>query len=436
LVLFVFNGILAITEPTAEVHKTNPDTVFIDIDRQSSKLQFCARGTIADRVRSSRIKIGGAISPVTEDNLYRLPTGDNLGRFALPHADHIDWVFIVKMIFSLFAIIFTFDAISWERENGTLKLICANSVSRSSILIGKYLGACGTVMIPLAVGLIVNLIIIMVLGGVIGNLSLDSSYGARIILLITTSFLYISLFILLGLLVSTWVQRSSSSLLILLAFWVVLVIVIPNLAGIIAEHTVKTESEYQISKKRRQIWNTGELDKSKIDTQEDLDRVMEENFLKMIKLINKTASDHQNALVEKRRTARRIAMISPAAIYQFLSESMADSGFERQQGFMKNLRDYYPVYENYVREKVGKIIPWSGWSFSMTITIKDKPMGAMSPAPEHYKGDMSDFPYFSEPRWSVTDSLRVSLNNFAILFLWNILLFISAHYIFVKRSLR
>ena len=59
-----------------------------------------------------------------------------------------------------------------------------------------------------------------------------------------------------------------------------------------------------------------------------------------------------------------------------------------------------------------------------------------SPQPEEYQDDMSDFPHFDERRWSVLDGLRVSLINLAILFLWNILFFVAAHYVFVKRSLR
>ena len=88
------------------------------------------------------------------------------------------------------------------------------------------------------------------------------------------------------------------------------------------------------------------------------------------------------------------------------------------------------------REKVGKVVPWCKMTISMGKDLGDKKVVIQTPRPENYRGDMSDFPHFSEPRWSVMDSLRVSLNNLAILFFWNVLFFVSAHYIFVKRSLR
>jgi ABC-type transport system involved in multi-copper enzyme maturation permease subunit len=442
-ILFILNGILAVTEPVQEEFRPDPSTTGLTIRREPDMLQFCARGTNADRIQMARVDLGGAIKPMTMDSPASLPSGDHLGDYALPHADRIDWMFIVKMIFSLFAIIFTFDAISGEREKGTLTLMCANSISRSSVLLGKYLGACGTLMIPLMLGVVINLLIILVVGAIAGTVSLQLSHFLRMGLLTLMSIVYISMFVLLGLLVSTSVRRSSTSLLILLAFWVTLVMVLPNMAGIIAEHAAKTESEYQLSKRQRQTWDLaggGELNKKidsgKITNQEEMDRAAEELFINMMKIINNAEAEHRAALTAKRRLARRIALASPAAIYQYVGEAVADSGFERQQQFLRSAANYYLIYEDYVKEKVGKVIPNCSWSFSMSRTVNGKSLYVRSPRPEQYKGDMSDFPYFSEQRQSIMDSLRVSLTNLAILFFWNVLFFVAAHYVFVRRSLR
>ncbi len=442
-VLFAINGILAVTEPMEEKSKPGPSTTGVTIKREPDTLQFCVRGTNADRIRMARVDLGGAIKPMTMENPSSLPSGDHLGGFALPHADRIDWTFIIKMIFSLFAIIFTFDTICGEREQGTLTLMCANSISRSSVLLGKYLGVCGTLMIPLILGVLINLIIILIVGGIVGTVSLQLGHFLRIGLLILVSIIYISMFVLLGLLVSTAARRSAISLLILLSFWVALAMVLPNIAGIIAEHTTETESEYQLSQRRRQVWDLGgagkldeQIDSGKITNQEELDMAAEELFINMLKIINNSEAEHRAALTAKRLLARRIAMASPVAIYQYVGEAIADSGFERQQRFLRSAATYYLVYENYVREKVGKVIPNCSWSFSTSRTVNGKQLHVGSPHPEQYGGDMSDFPFFSEPKWSVIDSLRASLINLFVLFLWNVVLFVAAHYVFVKRSLR
>jgi len=215
----------------------------------------------------------------------------------------------------------------------------------------------------------------------------------------------------------------------------------------LAEHTTEAENEYQLSQKHRQPWEFGGIEEShnqieedinsgKITTEEELQKAFVEIHTRRIEIINDTDAEHRNALVAKRRSARRIAMASPAAIYQYEGEAIADSGFERQQRFLRSVRDYYLVYENYVREKVGAVVPWCKMGFSIGKDLGDKRVVIQSPRPESYKGDMSDFPHFSEPKWSIADSLRASLSNLAILFLWNVLFFLAAHYIFVKRSLR
>ena len=50
---------------------------------------------------------------------------------------YIDFGFIVQVVLSLFAIVFTYDAINGERESGTLKLVLSNSIARGQYLFAK-----------------------------------------------------------------------------------------------------------------------------------------------------------------------------------------------------------------------------------------------------------------------------------------------------------
>jgi ABC-type transport system involved in multi-copper enzyme maturation permease subunit len=442
-VLFVLNAVIAVTEPVQEIPEPRRSTFSTNVIRRHNVLQFCARDAGADRTQEVTVWIGGNIRPRTSGQYtsYQLPVGDYLEEYALPYAERIDWVFIIKIIFSLFAIIFTFDSVCGEREQGTLTLMCANSVSRSSVLLGKYLGALGTLLIPFIMGLILNLLIIA--SGVLGTVSLQTEHWLRIGILIVASVVYISLFVFLGLLVSASVHRSSSALLFLLAFWVALVIIHPNFGAVIARNVLKIETRDQL---RQKVWaqqreGLDELlerfSSGKTKTQEEFSRIAEEVFSPRAKRINDMESDHRHALAERRRLARRIAMASPAAIYQYIAEAIADSGFERQQRLLSAVKNYYPVYENYVREKVGKVSPLGRMpTWRIRRDIDGERVTFETPSPQEYEGDMSDFPYFTEPKWSVIDSLRLGLSNLAALFLWNVLLFVAAHYVFVKRDLR
>ena len=53
---------------------------------------------------------------------------------------NLDLTFIVKIVLSLFAILFTYDAIVGEKEKGTLKLALSNKVPRDRLILGKAVG--------------------------------------------------------------------------------------------------------------------------------------------------------------------------------------------------------------------------------------------------------------------------------------------------------
>ncbi len=63
----------------------------------------------------------------------------------------LDWSFIISVVISFVVILFTFDAISGERERGTLALMLSNSVPRGVILLSKFLGAFIAIVIPMLI---------------------------------------------------------------------------------------------------------------------------------------------------------------------------------------------------------------------------------------------------------------------------------------------
>ena len=73
----------------------------------------------------------------------------------------IDLTFIVAILLSLAALVFSYDAVCGEKEDGTLKLMLANGVPRSQIILGKILGGIATLLVPFLVSLSLGLIIIL-----------------------------------------------------------------------------------------------------------------------------------------------------------------------------------------------------------------------------------------------------------------------------------
>ena len=62
----------------------------------------------------------------------------------------LDLAFIVKIVMSLVALLFTYDAISGEKEDGTFRLYASFSVSRATIALSKVIGCSVSILIPFA----------------------------------------------------------------------------------------------------------------------------------------------------------------------------------------------------------------------------------------------------------------------------------------------
>ena len=90
---------------------------------------------------------------------FQYPHDTSRQNDSLPNFTELDWAFIIGLVMSFMAILFTYDAISGERETGTLSLLMSNSVSRATVLLGKFIGAFLTILLPLFIGILLNLMI-------------------------------------------------------------------------------------------------------------------------------------------------------------------------------------------------------------------------------------------------------------------------------------
>ena len=263
-----------------------------------------------------------------------------------PDVTKMDWAFVIGYVLSLIALLFTFDSVAGERESGTLRLMLANSVPRHAVLVGKFLGALMSVSIPFALAVLVNLLVFSTSSAV--HLSID--VWGRLGIIFFVAILYTCLFLALGLLVSSRVQRSAVSLVMLLLTWVTLVVFMPSVLALIASGFSSPMSKDELRIRQKQI-NDKHLEEyrrvfggpnsaalqagSKYVTQEaaEQERLVEERL------------DEQIAQVQR---ARSITRISPTAVVQHLLESFAGTGFERHLQFLENAQHYAIEYRKFV----------------------------------------------------------------------------------------
>ncbi len=160
-----------------------------------------------------------------------------------------DFLFIVTIIMSMLAILFSYDTISGERQSGTLRLVIANSISRTKILFGKLVGGAASLLIPFILSLLVGGLYI----SINPSIQWDGSAWAEFGLLTAASITFITLFYLLGLMISTFSRYPATSILNCLFLWVLLILVIPNLCPHISAQFCRIPSIKEIERRSSEI---------------------------------------------------------------------------------------------------------------------------------------------------------------------------------------
>ena len=257
-----------------------------------------------------------------------------------PDVSQVDWTFIIGYVLSLIALLFTFDAISGERERGTLRLMLANSVPRHTVLIGKFLGALLSISIPFTLAVLVNLLLI----STSSDVHLTTEAWGRLGIIFCLALLYTSLFLALGLLISTRVQRSAVSLMILLLTWVTFVAFMPSTLAAIASSFSPAVSFNKYWKQhnpvQEDLWDkydewiwSDELDDRTLRGKSDF-------YTENAERRERWQEEQLKYRSSQVHRARAITSISPATLLQHLIEAFAGTGFERHLQFVGNTQRY------------------------------------------------------------------------------------------------
>ena len=158
-----------------------------------------------------------------------------------------DMLFVIRVVLALTALLFAYNVITAEKEQGTLKLALANGCGRISLLFGKILGALALVLGPFVILLLASALAVSVLSDV----AVNGEFWMRIGLICVGAGLYVFAFTALGVFLSATAARSTISLMLCLACWVLLVFVVPNLGTSVAETVADVPSADRVEMQER-----------------------------------------------------------------------------------------------------------------------------------------------------------------------------------------
>lgn len=416
--------------------------------RQPNPMQVFASGVNNDVGRLSDI------STWSEVKLRQSNYSDNT-LFALFR--FIDFTFIVQVVLSLFAILFTYDAINGERESGTLKLALSNAVPRGTFVLGKFIGAWLGLTIPLLIPILIGVLLVVVLG-----VPMTGVEWAKLGTLIGVSVLYFSLFIMMGLLVSALTKRSSVSFLVLLVVWVMFVLIIPRAATMAAGQLVQVPSiaeiESQKDRYRTDRWDAFGKDRSSawrertagaegmsederrefmeanreqwMAEDDEMRRQMEAEIAENGRLINE---DLRNRKAAQERMAFMLSRFSPASAYQLAATNLAGTNIDLKTRYEDAMTAYRTTLTTFVDQKRAEEQreqmrqQSSRSSGSVRITFSG---GGNTPV------DVSEMPRFEEPEQSFAEALEPSIADVGILGVLTVLLFAGAFVAFLRYDVR
>jgi ABC-type transport system involved in multi-copper enzyme maturation permease subunit len=259
----------------------------------------------------------------------------------------LDMHFIYMVILSLAALVFSFDLICGEKRSGTLKLCLANGISRNKVLLGKWLAAAGVVLISILLSLIVSLVMIQFLQPAIAN----GEFYLRVLVLILAIFMYLLVFISIGMFISSLTSRPSVSLVFALLVWAFLVFILPNTSNQLAASSLPSASVDDLNAQTRTVWFEEVF--KRINTQ---DRGEVGDWTEMI--TGKNAQIYQeyiNILKEKVDNLMFYDFISPASAYNTLAWNVSTTGprelLRFKQAVVQYQQDSIGAALDFIRER-------------------------------------------------------------------------------------
>lgn len=370
----------------------------------------------------------------------------------------VDLAFIFQVVLSLLALLFAYDTVCGERENGTLSLMLSNAVSKNSVLFGKYLGGMFCLLLPLVVSLTVGLLVIQLSP----YSAIKSADWIRLVLFTLVSVLYLSCFFVIGLFISTRTRHSTTSLMFVLFFWTVTTLIFPNVTAFAVDKLSPIKSEEVATTQMDEIWKDFKSEVDSFLEKEGMKNPFEhakpksrwsssggtafgygetisasgfrnEEGLKfarefydfkqrlLIRYADKVWDVYRDYLeknpLRQARLVKNISRISPAYVYYNSTATLSETDLESILRFMSQARQYRREVIQYFENKE---------AFSSRLWFAD----------DKGKADVDDLPRFSERRQEILVSLKRTLPDVLILFGLNVLFFLGAYASFMRYDVR
>ncbi|MDP6778261.1 MAG: ABC transporter permease subunit [Candidatus Latescibacteria bacterium] len=300
----------------------------------------------------------------------------------------LDFGFIVTVVLSLSVLLFTYDAICGEKEEGTLRLVASFSASRSMLAAAKLSGAVLAVLVPLGFCCLIAALVL----ATSPDLDMGAGDWARWTALAGVFALYLMVFAAFGLMVSALTHRRLTAFLCLLGMWTAWLFVIPNLAVRISRAVAPSTSFNAAERKayaarwhgimgrtdevaaywdrhgipgfglRRVLGRTfdaiGHLTPARQQQLLDGEKTILQRWQARIHPdLSSILIRRRNEMRRQRRWSAALASLSPMGAVTFLSTDLARTSYVQQERVEDVLQAHLADFAQYALEKQSEEVP-------------------------------------------------------------------------------
>ena len=324
-----------------------------------------------------------------------------------------DFAYVVSLVISLLALLFVFDSVCGEKEQGSLKLLMSNAVPRDVVLFGKWIGGYLSIAAPFAVAALAGFAYVYIAGA----LPLGGEGTSRFAAIVLVSLLYISCFFTLGLMISVLTHRTATALLFSLMVWIAWILVVPNLAPVVARLAAPVPSRKVIDAEikalgtryrlvEESLRNRGNLDpKKREELREEKDRRRE--------MLEKFYRDKLSLQVG---VSQNLARLSPSATYLFAATRLAGTGPALAEEFAHADQRFKESAQEYLNE-IYREVDWD----SNGLRVKNQDWFSIE-----------DLPRFDMVAEGLSDSLDAALTDILLLAIYNVVFFMASYLCFLR----
>ena len=369
---------------------------------------------------------------------------------------------IFKIVVSVLALLVAYDAISGERERGTLRLMLSGTAARYQVLLGKLLAGLMVLVVLVTITFILGLVILLSFPMV----DLAGADWICIGFMFIASLVFIAMMYNLGLLFSCLARRSAISLVLGLFMWIIFVAVIPNGSVYLATQILPVESEDKVNEQiallqrdaqrefRREFQNSGRSFQSGTSRNDkpgkggfghgyvrSCNKAFMENGLIQygigapieIKYADKYSEveyGRLRSLFEQTRLADNLSRISPISLYENVMSALAGTDMASFRYFINGVKAHRNDIVEYIRSRTNN---FTSPSFFTPCTMEETELHPIdNDAPPLDLRDLPRFVYKAD----IVGSLRKVIPDLALLVFGSVLFFALAFVAFLRYDVR